>query len=69
MRPLVPGDRVQMVGIMPDDPDPIPVGSIGTVRSLLFAGRQIVVEWDDLDRSLMLLDTDPYRILDRRAEP
>ena len=61
-----PGDRVRMVGLMPDDPDPIPVGTEGTVThaspgSYGFAG-QIMVAWD-IPRSLILLDTDPYVVL------
>lgn len=66
-RGLKPGDRVRMTGRMPDDPDPIPVGTEGTVRELTGTARfpQIDVDWDN-GRSLFLLPTDPYRIV-RRA--
>lgn len=55
-----------MVGVMPNDPDPIPVGTEGTVTggsepSFNMAG-QIWVEWDN-GRSLILLTTDPYTIV------
>jgi len=56
------GDRVRMVGLMPDDPDPIEVGTEGTVTGIggSIGGRvQIFVEWDT-SRSLILLDTDPF---------
>lgn len=67
MSPLpLPGDRVVMVGLMPNDPCPIPVGTQGTVTEVnphVFEGsQQIYVEWDD-DRSLILLSTDPFEIL------
>lgn len=44
------GDRVRMVGIMPDDPCPMEVGAEGTVVSIgdVVAGRrQIDVDWDE----------------------
>ena len=42
----LPGDRIRLIA-MPDDPDPILAGSVGTVISAT-TGRfaQIEVEWD-----------------------
>jgi len=62
------GDRVRITGIMRGDPDPLPIGTTGTVRDInpdKFQGvYQIYVDWD-IDRSLILLSTDPY-VVDRR---
>lgn len=60
------GDRIKITGVM-DDPDPLPVGSTGTVTSVvafthgsvLGADAQICVDWDN-GRTLMLVDTDPF---------
>lgn len=60
------GDRVRMTGIMPSDPCPLEVGDTGTVTGVggRIGGRtQIFVEWDS-GRSLILLDTDPFEILE-----
>lgn len=51
---------------MVDDPDPLPVGSRGTVREVrpIGAGYQVDVDWDPgVDRSLMLLSTDPWEVV------
>ena len=59
------GDRIRLIA-MPDDPDPIPVGSTGTILSVT-EGRfaQIEVEWDS-GRSLALVPgVDRYEILPR----
>jgi hypothetical protein len=53
-----PGDRIRLVA-MQDDPDPIPVGQVGTVVGVSRHGSgkdewfQIDVSWDD-GRTLML---------------
>ena len=61
------GDRVEMIGVMPDDPDPIPVGTRGTVEEIPPGTGQIWVDWDpDAEgrkRSLVLLVGDPYRVV------
>jgi hypothetical protein len=52
------GDRIRLVA-MPDDPDPIPIGEVGTVIEVTRHGdgrnawHQVDVEWDH-GRSLML---------------
>lgn len=70
-----PGDRVQITGLMPDDPDPIPIGSTGTVVRVNSAG-QADVDWDvanpktGVKRQLMLLlDVDPYQVIGQAASP
>jgi len=58
MATLRPGDRIRLIA-MPDDPDPIPVGSTGTVTFVNEHGSgertwfQIGVDWDN-GRNLML---------------
>jgi hypothetical protein len=53
-----PGDRIRLVA-MPDDPDPVPAGTTGTVRSVRTCGSgrdawlQVDVDWDN-GRKLML---------------
>jgi len=63
------GDRIRMVA-MHDDPDPIPVGQVGTVVGVRRNGRgndewfQIDVSWDN-GRMLMLVSPpDTFEILD-----
>lgn len=59
------GDRVEMTGLMPDDPFPLPVGTRGTVVAVLNENthlEQIVVDWDT-KRSLFLLPQDPFRVI------
>jgi Domain of unknown function (DUF4314) len=50
-----PGDRIVLLS-MPHDPDPIPVGTEGTVEEVDDVGpgafTQVEVRWDD-DRTLM----------------
>jgi hypothetical protein len=63
--PVAVGDRLRMTGLM-DDPDPIPVGSEGTVDYVgdwnYELSRQIGVKWDS-GRSLLLLEHDPYVVI------
>lgn len=63
-----PGDRIRVLA-MPDDPDPIPTGAVGTVIGVASHGdgenawHQVDVEWDN-GRSLMLtLPPDRIEIL------
>ena len=55
---LKKGDRIRLLS-MPEDPDPIPVGAIGTVLDVEQVGAgeyrwyQVSVEWDS-GRRLML---------------
>lgn len=58
--PVPKGARVEVTGIMRDDPCPMPIGAQGTVTG--GNGEQIWVDWDN-GRSLILLATDPYRVV------
>ena len=54
MTTATPGDRIRLLA-MPDDPDPIPTGSTGTVISATTGTfAQIEVEWDN-GRTLALI--------------
>ena len=64
-----PGDRIRLLA-MPNDPDPIPAGEVGTVVSVARHGEgrnarhQVDVNWDH-GRSLMLaLPPDRIEIMD-----
>jgi hypothetical protein len=60
---LKTGDRIRLLS-MPDDPDPIPVGTLGTVlRTHDHSGWcQVEVAWDS-GRSLMLTIPDDCVVL------
>jgi Domain of unknown function (DUF4314) len=66
----LPGDRIRLLS-MPNDPDPIPAGSIGTVVSATTGTfAQIEVEWDNNDRSLALIPgVDQYEIIAFADDP
>ncbi|WP_141120054.1 DUF4314 domain-containing protein [Mycobacterium malmoense] len=66
---LQPGDRVQITSTMPDERDPLPVGTAGTVVRVLDSSRQVDVEWDDGRTLLLLLDIDPYQVIGRAPQP
>ena len=68
-----PGDRIRLLA-MPDDPDPIPPGTTGTVTSVHpvhSAGRvwhQVSIAWDN-GRSLMLaVPPDEFEVLANDAD-
>jgi hypothetical protein len=68
-----PGDRIRLV-TMHDDPDPIPIGPVGTVVVAVYshAGQrpwhQIDVAWDN-GRTLMLVaPPDEFDIVDAEAD-
>ncbi|WP_280507842.1 DUF4314 domain-containing protein [Nocardia flavorosea] len=57
------GDRVRVTGLLPGDPDPLDLGTTGTVTGIGAQGAgQIFVDWDN-GRALILLATDPFDIL------
>ncbi len=64
-----PGDRIRLL-YMGDDPDPIPVGSTGTVLAVTTGPfAQIEVDWDN-GRSLTLIpDVDRIEILSPEDDP
>ncbi|MGH3783120.1 MAG: DUF4314 domain-containing protein [Pseudonocardiaceae bacterium] len=55
------GTRVRITGVMPEDPNPLPIGTEGTVTG--GSGAQLFVDWDEPGRGLMLLTDDPYVVL------
>ena len=58
-----PGTRVRLLN-MPDDPQPIPPGTTGTVVAVDDAG-QLVMNWDN-GRALSLLPgTDSFEVISR----
>ena len=73
MTSLQTGDRIRMIG-MPDDPDPIPPDTMGTVRSVKKhgAGRdawmQVDVNWDNGRKLMLSMPPDCIEILSGKAE-
>ena len=65
MAKIQEGDRVKLI-YMPDDPDPIPSGSVGTVTRVTDGPlAQISVDWDN-GRSLSLVPgTDEFEVIER----
>jgi hypothetical protein len=62
------GDRIRLLH-MPDDPDPIPAGSIGTVTRVTSGPLgQVSVDWDS-GRSLSLVPgVDRFEVIEPAAE-
>ena len=69
MEPIRKGDRIRLLH-MPDDPDPIPAGSTGTIESVTEDPLgQIWVRWDS-GRSLALVPgVDHFEVIERGPEP
>ncbi len=66
---LQKGDRIRLLS-MPMDPDPIPVGSLGTVVEVIdhHDWIQVDVDWDN-GRSLMLtLPEDTFELVARNSD-
>ena len=63
------GDRIRLLH-MPDDPDPIPAGSTGTIESVTEGPLgQVWVRWDS-GRSLALVPgVDRFEVIERGPEP
>lgn len=63
-----PGDRIRVLA-MPDDPDPIPTGAVGTVIAVSSHGdgknarHQLDVEWDNGRNLMLTLPSDRIEIL------
>jgi hypothetical protein len=62
-----PGDRIELVS-MPDDPDPIQVGSRGTVKAVSRhpSWIQVSVDWDSGRKLMLTCPPDRFRLV--RAE-
>ncbi len=63
-----PGDRIRVLA-MPDDPDPIPTGAVGTVIGVANHGdgenawHQVDMEWDNGRKLMLTLPPDRIEIL------
>lgn len=68
METLKVGDRIELIS-MPNDPNPIPFGTKGTVKGvtpLSFFGSdetQIVVNWDNGRRLNLICPPDQFKII------
>ena len=58
------GERIRLIS-MPEDPDPIPAGSLGTVRAIHPHHRwtQVEVDWDNGRRLMLSLPDDVVEIV------
>jgi hypothetical protein len=58
------GDRIRLIQ-MPEDPDPVPSGSLGTVRTIHphHGWTQVEVDWDNGRRLMLSLPDDLIEIL------
>ena len=64
MATLTPGTRIRLLA-MPDDPDPIPVGSTGTVLAVTEEPLgQIEVDWDSGRTLALIPGVDRFEIID-----
>ena len=63
------GARIRLLS-MPDDPDPIPVGSTGTIEAVTDGPLgQVRVKWDDSHRTLNLIPgVDRIEVIERGPE-
>jgi len=60
------GDRVQLVS-MPEEPDPIPIGTKGTVVFVNLApgiGTQVEIKWDNGRTLMACLPPDLIRVIE-----
>lgn len=62
------GDRIELLH-MPDDPDPIPDGCLGTVTSVIVVNSmgmtQIGVKWDNGRVLALVCPPDSFKIIKR----
>lgn len=58
-----PGTRVRLLN-MPDDPQPIPPGTTGTVVAVDDAG-QLLMKWDNGQSLSLLIGTDSFEVIGR----
>ena len=69
MRIPHPGDRIRLIA-MPDDPDPIPSGSTGTVTAVWKHSDwcQVSVDWDNGRRLMLSIPPDHVEIISHQSE-
>ncbi len=65
---LRPGDRIRLLA-MPDDPDPIPPGTMGTVTAVrqYDSWAQIDVDWDNGRKLMLAVPPDQVELLYRQC--
>lgn len=59
--PVPIGSRIRLIS-MPDDPDPIPPGTCGTV-DYYSNGAQLTVKWDNGRSLRLLVGIDEYEVI------
>jgi hypothetical protein len=68
-----PGDRIRLVA-MPDDPDPVPQGTTGTVQAVHPHGSsggqwlQVEVNWDNGRKLMLSVPPDQFEVMHACAE-
>ena len=64
-----PGDRIKLVA-MPDDPDPVPAGTTGTVTTVRQHGTwaQVDVDWDNGRKLMLAVPPDQFETISRNSE-
>ena len=69
MTPIRSGDRIRLIS-MPDDPDPIPAGSTGTIESVTEGPLgQVWVRWDSSRTLALIPGVDRFEVIERGPEP
>lgn len=73
-RPTKPGDRIRLIEML-DDPNPIAVGAMGTVRSVTVVDfrrspeLQIAVDWDNGRTLSLVYPPDKFEVVTENALP
>jgi len=64
-----PGDRIRLLA-MTDDPDPIPLGTTGTVISVRQLGSwsQVDVKWDNGRTLMLVVPPDQFEVISGEAK-
>ena len=67
--PIRKGDRIKLLH-MPNDPDPIPAGSTGTIESVTEGPLgQVWVKWDCGRQLALVPGVDRFAVIERGPEP
>ena len=73
-RPTKPGDRIRLVEML-DDPNPVAVGALGTVRAVAdigVAGKaefHVAVDWDNGRTLSLVCPDDKFEVVVDRSLP